>query len=126
MFAQGAMTIALDAGEAYRLDPRRAVGAGDSSLSSSMCLLVRLPYFGRDPATATDIVAMCQCPGPNIARAGRPIVFGPPPPPPADLACVCHPWRQRFTEPCGILRRQVDFILSTVTSEADRRVRGAP
>jgi predicted secreted protein len=68
VFAQGAKTIALDAGGAYWRDLRRAVGAGDSSLSSSMRLLIRLPYLCRDAATAADIVAMCQCPGPNIAR----------------------------------------------------------
>ncbi len=59
VFAQGAMTIALDASGAYRRDMRRAVGAGDSSLRSSMSLLVRLPYLCRDAATTADIVAVC-------------------------------------------------------------------
>jgi hypothetical protein len=86
MFAQGAKTIALDAGGAYRRDLRRAVGAGDSSLSSSMRLLIRLPYFCRDAATAADIVAMCQCPGPDIARARRTSSFGGPLTPATDLA----------------------------------------
>jgi hypothetical protein len=70
MFAQGAtMTKDLQTPVDYRRDLARAVRGCDRTLTSSMSLLVRLPYLCRDAAAAADIVAVCLCPGADVARA---------------------------------------------------------
>src|SRR5215212_8449630 len=89
-----------------------------------MSLLVRLSYLCRD--AAADIVAVRQRPGSDIACARGTGCFVASFTPATDLTGVCHPRRQCFAEPAGVLGRQIDFILRAVQCKTDRLVGGSP